>query len=75
MTDLDHNGWPDFLVTRNHGTTLAFRNEGVAGRKSLRVTLGGTAGNATAIGGRINLELADGSTNTAEIQAGSGVGS
>jgi hypothetical protein len=72
VVDLDNDGWPDFLVTRNNGTTLAFRNQGVAGRHSLRVTLRGRAGNTTAIGARVRLELADGSTETAEIAAGSG---
>ncbi|MES1194871.1 MAG: VCBS repeat-containing protein, partial [Opitutus sp.] len=31
VLDLDHDGWPDFLVTRNNDTTLAFRNNRVAG--------------------------------------------
>ena len=35
--DLDQDGWPDFLVTRNNDTTLAFRNGGVAGHRPLRV--------------------------------------
>lgn len=26
--DLDNDGWPDFLVSRNNDTTLAFRNKG-----------------------------------------------
>ena len=39
VLDLDHDGWPDFLVTRNNGTTLAFRNGGIAGRRSLCVRL------------------------------------
>ncbi|AOS43562.1 FG-GAP repeat protein [Lacunisphaera limnophila] len=28
VLDLDRDGWPDFLVSRNHGSTLAFRNQG-----------------------------------------------
>ena len=50
VLDLDRDGWPDFLVSRNNDTTLAFRNHGVAGRKSVRVSLRGPAGNPTAIG-------------------------
>jgi hypothetical protein len=38
IVDLDRNGWPDVLVTRNNGTTMAFRNEGFASRKSLPVS-------------------------------------
>jgi hypothetical protein len=72
VLDLDGDGWPDFFVTRNNGTTMAFRNGGVAGRHSLRVGLHGTAGNPTAVGARITLEMTDGSTQTAEVFAGSG---
>jgi hypothetical protein len=72
VLDLDHDGWPDFLITRNNSTTLAYRNQGIAGRHSLCVRLRGPAGNPTAIGARVVLELADGSTQTGEIYAGSG---
>jgi len=72
VLDLDQDGWPDFLVTQNHNSTLAFRNCGVAGRHSLRIQLRGTAGNPTAVGARITVELADGSTETSEVYAGSG---
>ena len=37
VLDLDQDGWPDFLVTRNNATPLAFRNQGVAGRHCLSV--------------------------------------
>ncbi len=70
--DLDDDGWPDFLVSRNNDTTLVFRNRGIAGRHSLRVQLRGPAGNPAAVGARVTLELADGSTQTSEIEAGSG---
>jgi hypothetical protein len=72
VLDLDQDGWPDFLVTQNHNSTLAFRNRGVAGRHSLRIQLRGTAGNPTAVGARITVELADGSTENSEVYAGSG---
>jgi hypothetical protein len=32
--DLDGDGWPDFVVTRGDGTSLAFRNQGVQGRRA-----------------------------------------
>jgi hypothetical protein len=70
--DLDGDGWPDFLVTRNNSTTLAFRNHGVAGRHSLRVVLRGPPGNPTAIGARVTVEHADGATQSSEVCAGSG---
>jgi hypothetical protein len=72
VLDLDQDGWPDFLVSRNNNTTLAFRNNGVAGRHSLRIQLRGPAGNPTAVGARITVELADGSNQTSEVYAGSG---
>jgi hypothetical protein len=74
VLDLDHDGWPDFLVSRNNDDTLAFRNRGVAGRHSLRVALRGPAGNPTAVGARLTLELADGTTQTSEVFAGGGLG-
>ena len=72
VLDLDQDGWPDFLVSRNNNTTLAFRNNGVAGRHSLRILLRGPAGNPTAVGARITVELTDGSSQTSEVYAGSG---
>jgi hypothetical protein len=70
--DLDSDGWPDFLVSRNNSSTLAFRNSGVAGRHSLRVRLHGPAGNPNAVGAKITLELADASKQASEVYAGSG---
>ena len=72
VTDLDHDGWPDFVVSRNNDTTLAFRNRGVEGRKSLGISLRGKAGNLAAIGARITVELTNGGTQTIEVAAGSG---
>ncbi len=72
VLDLDRDGWPDFLVSRNNDDTLAFRNNGVAGRKSVRIILRGPAGNPTAVGARITVELTDGSTLNSEVYAGSG---
>ena len=71
-TDLDGNGWPDLLVSRNNATTLAFRNRGIPGHQALRVTLKGKPGNPTAIGARISVELVDGAVQTGEVFAGSG---
>jgi hypothetical protein len=80
VLDLDRDGWPDFLVSRNNDDTLAFRNNGgqsqggarVVGRKSVRISLRGPVGNPDAVGAKITVELADGSTQTSEIYAGSG---
>jgi hypothetical protein len=72
VLDLDGDGWPDFLVTRNNDTTLAFRNGGVAGHRSLCIRLVGLPGNPTGVGARITIELADGTSRMCEIYAGSG---
>ncbi len=73
VLDLNHDGWADFLVSRNNSTSLAFLNKGVPGRHSLRVQLKGAAGNPSAVGARITLRFADGSTQTGEIYAGCGL--
>jgi len=72
VLDFNQDGWADFLVTRNNGSTLAFRNLGAGGRHPLRISLRGAAGNPAAIGAQVTLELKDGSTQTSEVQAGSG---
>ena len=72
VIDLDGDGWPDFLVTRNNSSALAFRNHGVPGRSPLRVTLRGRPGNPTAVGSLVTLKLRDGQTETSEVYAGSG---
>jgi hypothetical protein len=70
--DLDADGWPDFIVSRNNSSTLAWRNQGVPGRHSLQVRLRGRPGNPTAIGATLLLEISDGSKQMAEITAGGG---
>jgi hypothetical protein len=72
VLDLGNDGWPDFLVSRNGGATLAFHNRGVAGRHSLRVVLQGQPGNPQAVGARVTAEYADGTTQAGEVCAGSG---
>jgi hypothetical protein len=72
VLDLDNDGWPDFLVSRNGEATLAFQNGGVAGRHSVRVDLRGRPGNPHAVGARVTAEHADGATQTGEVCAGSG---
>ncbi len=72
LIDLDEDGWPDFLVTRNNATTMAFRNRGIPGRHALRIQLRGRAGNPTAVGALITVELRDGTMEASEVYAGSG---
>ncbi len=72
VLDLGADGWPGFLVSRNNSSTLAFHNGGVAGHRSARLRLLGPAGNPTAVGARVTVVLADGTTETSEVYAGSG---
>jgi hypothetical protein len=72
VLDVDQDGWPDFLVSRNQSTPLLFRNRGVAGRHSFRVVLHGGPGNPRAVGACVQVELADGTRQAGEISAGSG---
>ena len=70
--DLDGNGWTDFVVSRAGGSLLVFRNRGVPGRHSVRVSLQGAGANPTAVGARVKAEYTDGTTAAAEVYAGSG---
>jgi hypothetical protein len=72
VADIDGNGRPGFVVTRNNETTLAFRSRGRPGFNSVRVTLRGRGGNPHGIGARVSVELADGLLQVAEMHAGSG---
>jgi hypothetical protein len=72
VVSLGREGWPGFLASRNNGISLAFRNNGLTGRGSVRIALRGPAGNPAAIGARIIVELTDGMTEMAEVRAGSG---
>jgi hypothetical protein len=69
--DIDGDGWPDFLVSRNNDTTLAFQNHGGKDRHALCISLRGPVGNPTALGARITVELRSGAKQTAEIYGGS----
>jgi len=73
-TDLNGDGWADFVVTRNNDTILAFSNEASkadATHHSMGVTLRGHVGNPTAIGARVTALYADGHQASQEVGAGS----
>ena len=71
VLDFDRDGWPDFLVSRNNDTTLAWRNQGVSGRKSFHVSLRGPAGNSAAIGARVEVVLAGGTRLSRQLHTDS----
>jgi len=72
MLDLNSDGWPDLIASRNNDTTLAFTHRGVEGSRSFRAILEGLPGNPDAIGTILTLTLADGTTQRVELHAGSG---
>ena len=72
VTDLNNDGWPDFVVAINNGSLLAFENRGLKTNRMLSVRLQGKPGNPTAIGARVTVRLDDGSAQTVEMNAGGG---
>jgi hypothetical protein len=72
VTDLDGDGWPDLLVSRNDSSTLAFKNRGAGGRHSLAIRLRWRPGNLAGIGAGVRLRLRSGAVQAAEAHAGSG---
>jgi hypothetical protein len=72
VTDFNQDGWPDFFATRNNDRPMAYLNRPRPERRSFGVALQGAAGNPAVVGARLTVKLADGSSQTAEIAAGSG---
>jgi hypothetical protein len=72
VTDLDGDRWPDFVVGVNNGQTRSFQHRGGRGNEIVQLRLTGDKGNATAVGAKVTLQLADGHRQTAEIYAGAG---
>jgi len=72
VADLNQDGWPDVLATRNNDRPLLFLNRGRPGRHSFGVALRVAPGNPAAVGAQLTLYLADGSMQTAGVAAGSG---
>jgi enediyne biosynthesis protein E4 len=53
--DLDNDGDPDVLITTNNGPAHLFRNDQLAGNRSIRLRLVGTKSNRDAIGASVRL--------------------
>ena len=71
-TDLNGDGWLDFLVGVNNGRMMAFAKQPHESNHSLLVRPVGLGGNPTAAGARVTVVLDSGTSQTAEIHAGSG---
>ncbi len=72
LSDFGGSAWPGCIVTRNNGSTLAFRNSGAPGGRPLVVRLHGLPGNPLGVGARVSVEYANGATASQEVYAGSG---
>jgi hypothetical protein len=72
VTDLNGDGWPDFVVGMNNAEPLAFENQGHHPHRMVNLRLSGKSGNPTAIGSRVTVLRTDGRVQTAEVYAGGG---
>lgn len=72
VTDLNGDGWPDFVVGNNNGPLQTFVHQGDSHNRLLQIRLQGPNGNPTAIGSRVTVQIQGGVPQTAEIYAGSG---
>jgi hypothetical protein len=68
--DFDRDGDVDILMTTNNGPAVLFRNDHLAGNRSLRFRLVGTRSNRDAIGATVRL-FHDGGSQTRLVKSGS----
>ncbi|HEU4936181.1 MAG TPA: CRTAC1 family protein [Vicinamibacterales bacterium] len=68
--DFDHDGDVDVLLTTNGGPALLFRNDQLAGNRSVRLRLIGTKSNRDAIGATVRI-FHDGIFQTRMVKSGS----
>lgn len=71
-TDANGDGAEDFFVGVNQGSPHCFLRRYPEEIPIVRMRLVGPAGNRRGVGSRITLQLKDGTTQTAEVYAGSG---
>jgi hypothetical protein len=72
VSDLNADGWPDLIATRNNASVLAFRNEHCTGASMFGIALRGRRSNPHAIGARIEILMTDGPAQVGEVSAGGG---
>jgi hypothetical protein len=68
--DFDGDGDLDLLITTNHGPAYLFRNDQLAGNRSIRFRLIGTKSNRDAIGARVRI-FSGGVTQSRMVKTGS----
>ena len=73
VTDLDGDGWEDFLVGVNDSEVIAWENRSAqTGNRVFNVHLKGQVGNPGGVGSRVAIHRDDGLVQTAEVHAGGG---
>jgi hypothetical protein len=71
VSDFDHDGRTDLVVTQNGAATKLLRN--ATAQPGLRVTLNGAVGNPAGVGALVRLKFADQSLGPVrEVRCGSG---
>lgn len=68
--DFDRDGDLDLLITTNNGPAFLYRNDQLAGNRSIRFILTGTQSNRDAIGARVQIEY-EGATQSRMVKSGS----
>ena len=68
--DFDNDGDLDVLITTNHGPAHLYRNDQLAGNRSIRVRLVGTKSNRDAIGASVRI-YRGGQTSSRMVKSGS----
>ena len=71
-TDLNGDGWPDFLFGINNGPPRLYLHQGGREGRVINVRLKGQAGNSAAVGARVTLILDNTRQQTAEVYSGGG---
>jgi enediyne biosynthesis protein E4 len=69
VADFDRDGDLDLLMTTNNGPAYLFRNDQLAGNRSIRFTLVGTKSNRDAIGATVRI-FAGGQTQSRVVRSG-----
>lgn len=72
VTDLTGDGRPDVLLTNNDGPLQAFQMNAKSAARYCTIRLQGRAGNPTAVGSLVTVEMEDGSKHVGEIHCGGG---
>jgi len=70
FADFDNDGDLDVLITTNHGPVFLYRNDQLAGNRSIRFRLAGTKSNRDAIGAMVRI-YNGGETSSRLVKSGS----